>query len=79
MVSPFGPVLANLHTNFYVERWLDQFQFCYVLLCRQYVDDIICLFNSEPDADEFFKLRNSQHSNIIFTFEKQKEKQISIP
>ena len=56
MGSPLGPVLANLFMGFHEKRWLDQFQFCDVLLYRRYVDDTICLFNSEQDADEFFKI-----------------------
>ena len=55
------------------KRWLDQFQFCDVLLYRRYVDDIICLFNSEQDADDFFKFLNTQLPNIKFTFEKEKD------
>ena len=55
MGSPLGPMLANLFLGFFEKRWLDQFQFCDVLLYRRYVDDIISLFNSEQDADEFFK------------------------
>ena len=61
MGSPLGPVLANLFMGFHEKRWLDQFQFCDVLLYRRYVDDIICLFNSEQDADEFFKFLNAQY------------------
>ena len=49
-----SPVLANLFMSFHEKRWLDQFQFCDVLLYCRYVDDIIHLFNSEQDA-EFFK------------------------
>ena len=44
---------------------------------RRYVDDIICLFNCESDADTFFEFLNTQHPNIKFTFEKQVNKQIS--
>ena len=73
MGSPLGPVLANLFMGFHEKRWLDQFQFCDVLLYRRYVDDIICLFNSEQDADQFFKFLNAQHPNIKFTFEKEKD------
>ena len=47
MGSPLGPVLANLFMGFHEKIWLDQFQFCDALLYRRYVDDIICLFNSE--------------------------------
>ena len=61
MGSPLGPLLANLFMGFHEKRWLDQFQFCDVLLYHRYVDDIICLFNSEQDADEFFKFLNAQY------------------
>ena len=44
---------------------------------RQFVDDIVCLFNYESDADNFFEFLNIQHPNIKFTFEKQVNKQIS--
>ena len=47
MGSPLGPILANLFMGFHEKRWLDQFQFCQVLLYRRYVDDIICLFKSK--------------------------------
>ena len=77
MGSPLGPVLANLFLGFHEKRWLDQFQFCDVLLQRRYVDEIICLFNSEQDADEFFKFLNTQHPNIKFTFEKQKDDKLA--
>ena len=46
MGSPLGPILANLFMGFHEKRWLDQFQFCQVLLYRRYVD-IICLFKSK--------------------------------
>ena len=64
MGSPLGPVLANLFMGFHEKRWLDQFQFCDVLLYHRYVDNIISLFNSEQDADEFLKFFNAQHPNI---------------
>ena len=73
MSCSLGPVVANLFMGFHEKRWLDQFQSCDVLLCRQYVDDIICLFNSEQDADESFKFLNAEHPNIKFTFEKEKD------
>ena len=77
MNSPLGTLLVNLCMGFHEKRWLDQFQFCDVLLYRQYADDIACLFNSEQDADEFFKFLNSQRSNIKFTFEKQKDDKLA--
>ena len=71
MGYPLRPVLANLFMCFHEKTWLDQFQFCDILLYQRYVDDIICLFNSEQDANEFFKFRSAQHPNILFTFEKE--------
>ena len=65
------------HFTFHEKRWLDQFQFREVLLYRRYVDDIIYLITSEQDADEFFKFLNSQHPNIKFTFEKQKDDKLA--
>ena len=56
--------------------WLNTFQECEITLCRRYVDDIICLFSCESDADKFFEFLNRQHPNIKFTFEKQVDKQI---
>ena len=73
MGSPMGPVSANIFIDFHEKRWLDQFQFCDILLYRRYVDDIICLFNSEQDASEFFNFLNTQHPNIKFKFEKEKD------
>ena len=76
-VAMGSPMLANLFVGFHEKRWVDQFQFCDVLLYRRHVDDTICLFNSEQDANEFFKLLNSQHPNIKFTFEKQKDDKLA--
>ena len=77
MVPPLGPVLANLFMGFHEKRWLDQFQFCDVLLYQLYVDNIIWLSNFEQDANEFSKFLNSQHPNIKFTFQKQKDDKLA--
>ena len=63
--------------GFHEKRWLDQFQFCDVLLYRRYVDDIICSFNPVQDADDFLKFNNTQHPNIKFIFEKQKDDKLA--
>ena len=41
------------------------------------MDDIICLFNSECDADKFFVFLNQLHPKIKFTIGKQTENQRS--
>ena len=41
------------------------------------MDDIICLFNSESDADTFFVFLNQRHPKIKIRIEKQTENQLS--
>ena len=53
------------------------FKDCEIILHCCYVDDIICLFNSESDVDKFYECLNKQHPNIKFTFEKQQNNPIS--
>ena len=77
MGSPFGPVLAKLFMGYHEQKWLQSFEECELVLYRRYVDDIICLFNSESDADKFFVFLNQRHSKIKFTIEKQTENQLS--
>ena len=77
MGSPLGPALANLFMGYFETMWLNTFRECEIILYRQYVDDIIRLFNFESDADNFFEFLNSQHANSKFTFKKQVNKQIS--
>ena len=66
-----GSVFANIIKGFYEKEWLKEFNFCKVLLYKRCVDDIICLFNCEVDAMNFFDHLNSRHPNIKFTFGKQ--------
>ena len=56
---------------------LQVFKDCEIILYPCYVDDIICSFNSESDADTFYEFLNKQHPSLKFTFEKQKNNQIS--
>ena len=43
---------------------LQVFKDCEIILYRGYVDDIICLFNSESGADKFYEFLNKQHPYI---------------
>ena len=76
MGSALGPVLANLFMVYPEAKWLQVFKDCQIILYRHYVDDIICLFNSESDADKFYEFLNKQHPNVKFIFKKQQKNQI---
>ena len=78
MGSSLGPVLANLFMGYHEQKRLESFEEYELILYRRYVDDIICLFNSEFDADKFFVFLNQRHSKIKFTIEKQTKSQLSI-
>ena len=62
--------------GYHEANWLQVFKNCEIILYCRYVD-IICLFNSESDADKFYEFLNKQHLNIKFTFEKQQNNQSS--
>ena len=55
------PVLANPFMGYHEQKWLQSFEECELILYRRYVDDIICLFNSQSDADKFFDILNQRH------------------
>ena len=78
MGCPLGSVLANLLMGYHEANWLQVFKDFEIILYLRYVDDIICLFNSQSDADEFYEFLNKQHPNIEITLEKQQNDQISI-
>ena len=78
MVSPLGPVLANLFMGYHERNWLQEFDIGEVLLYRCYVDDIFSMFRNEIDAENFFKYLHSKHSNIKFTMEKETNKFLPI-
>ena len=75
-ILPLGPVMANLFMVYHKTLCLNTFREFEITLYRRYVDDTICFFNCESDADKFLEFLNKQHPNIKFAFEKQVNKQI---
>ena len=57
--------------GYHEANWLQVFKDCEIILYLRYLDDIICLFNSQSDADKFYESLNKQHPNKKFIFEKQ--------
>ena len=71
MGSPLGPVLAFYGVLSWTKVVTVICEECKVILYLKYVNDIICLFNSESDADNFFVFLNQQNPKMKFTIEKQ--------
>ena len=74
MGSPLGPCLANTFMSDHEVEWLKncplQFKPVYY---RRYVDDIIVLFEDKSHLPLFHQYMNSQHANINFTVEEEKD------
>ena len=73
MGSPLAPTLANMFMGFHEEKWLNSNEGKNIKFYKRYVDDIFCLVNNEQIADSFLEYLNTQHENIKFTLEKEKE------
>ena len=71
MGSPVPPMLANLFSGKYEIIWLKQYNDLSVHFYRRYVDDIICVFNTENETLLFFTFLNPQHPDIKCTMEKE--------
>ena len=64
--------------GYYETMWLNTSREYEIILYRRYcIDDVVCIFNCESDADKFFGFLNTQQLSIKFTFEKQVNKLIS--
>ena len=76
MGSPLSPVLANLFMGHHERIWLGNCKASSILFYRRYIDDTLCLFDTEHDATLFFDYINDRHPNIGFTMEKEMDKKI---
>ncbi|XP_065671956.1 uncharacterized protein LOC136089796 [Hydra vulgaris] len=76
MGSPLAPILANMFIGFHEQTWVNNCSSSIPFFYKRYVDDIIAIFNSEFEAQEFFKHLNRQPKNLRFTMEKEKDNQI---
>ena len=73
MGSPLAPTLANLFMGSNETKWLNEYKGQKPNFYRRYVDDIFATFETESDADSFFKYINDRHPNIKFTKEHNKD------
>ena len=71
VVSPLGPILANIFLSNHQENWLNRCPIRFKSsFHRRYVDDIFVLFESCECADSFREYISSKHQNMNFTIEK---------
>ena len=74
MGSCLGPSLANIFLCHHEANWLDNCPTSFKpLLYRRYVDDTFLLFHKREHIPKFLSYLNSQHPNIEFTSEIEKD------
>ena len=73
MGSRLAPILANPFMGYHEKDWIENSQVVKPTFYKRYVEDIFAVFDSELDAETFYKYLNTKHKNIKFTFEKQIE------
>ena len=69
MISPLGPVLANIFVGYNENKlfdFSDKPQFC-----KRYVDNTFAIFENEAECNEFFNILNSLNPALKFTSEKE--------
>ena len=69
MGSPLGPALTNILVGYYEEKLFSEISKPAVYF--RYVDDTFVIFQNEKESKEFLVRRNSLHSSLQFTFEKE--------
>ena len=73
MGSPLGSTLANVFMCHMEKKWLrDCPEIFKPVMYKRYVDDSFLLFNSDNHMNLFLNYLNSQHPNISFTSEVEK-------
>jgi len=74
MGSPLGPTLANAFLCYYEHIWLSNCPIPFKpLYYRRFVDDTFLIFKAQEHVQEFLSYLNSQHPNMKFTVEYEKD------
>ena len=78
MGSPLGPSYANAFLCHHEKSWLDSCPLDFKpIFYRRYVDDTFLVFKDPSHILKFSNYLNSQHPNIKFTYEEEKDKQLA--
>ena len=75
MVSPLGPVLANLFMCHFEEKWVMNSSIRPTTWFR-YVDDTSTFFDNKDNAVKFLDYLRSRHEHIKFTIEFEQHSEI---
>ena len=76
MGSPIAPIVADIFIS-KLEEKLCRFTTNKPRIWYRYVDDILCIFNSEQNITDFLSHINKWHPNIKFTIEWEKHNILS--
>ena len=74
MGSSLGPTLANIFVGFCEANLFTKID---PPMYYRYVDDTLCTFKNEKDADSFLIQLNSMHPSLKFTMEKESNYQLT--
>ena len=78
MGSPLGPSLANAFLCHHETKWLNDCPEIFKpRFYKRHVDDIFVLFKRPEHVKPFVDYMNSKHKNINFSFETEKDEQMS--
>lgn len=71
MGNPFSPALANIYVGFYEQELMRRTinALCY----HRYVDDMLCVFDSEEMLEAFSVLHNDLNQSLRFLCKKNRE------
>ena len=79
MGSPLGPSYANAFLCHHEKSWLDLCPLDFKpIFYRRYVDDTFLIFKDPSHIQKFSNYLNTQHPNINFTYEMEKDNQLPI-
>jgi hypothetical protein len=76
MGNILSSILANIFVGHCEEKIFSKTKTFYPLMYKRYMDDIFSIFANENQCNDFFKVLNSTHPSIQFTFEKEFENKL---
>ena len=76
MASPLGPLFANAFMADFEKKYMDKLEKLGVKMWRRFVDDVFAIIESKEQADIILNFLNSQHKNIKFTIEHEKDNKL---